>query len=57
MTAADRTALLAIAALLRAPSPTKGPARRYGEDELKAAILGAGERLAASTFTNPIRRP
>ena len=56
MTAADRTALLAIAALLRAPSPTKGPARRYGEDELKAAILGAGERLAASTFTNPIRR-
>ncbi|MFE1597425.1 hypothetical protein [Methylobacterium sp. ID0610] len=57
MTAADRSTLLAIAALLRTPSPTKGPARPYGEAEIRAAIFGAGERLAASTFTNPIRRP
>ncbi|MCY1644935.1 hypothetical protein [Methylorubrum sp. SL192] len=56
MTAADRSTLLAIAALLKTPSTIKGPTRRYGEDELKAAVFGAGARLASSTFTNPIGR-
>ncbi|GBU19671.1 MULTISPECIES: hypothetical protein [unclassified Methylobacterium] len=56
MTASDRSTLLAIAALLRASSPTKGPAPRYADEELQAAVAGAGARLFATTLKNPVRR-
>jgi hypothetical protein len=48
--------LLAIAGLLKTPSPTKGPAPRYGRADLEDAIAGVGKRLADSTFKNPIPR-
>jgi len=56
VTASDRSTLLAIAALLRASSPTKGPAPRYADEELQAAVAGAGARLFATTLKNPVRR-
>ncbi|GJD45833.1 hypothetical protein MKK69_09230 [Methylobacterium sp. J-026] len=56
MTASDITLLKAEIALLRSVSPTKGPAQRYGEAAIRNVIADAGERLAASTFRNPVTR-
>lgn len=53
MTASDRTTLLAIAALLRAPSPSKDPVRRYGRDDWNRALARVADRLTYAPFARP----
>lgn len=53
MTPSDRTTLLAIAALLRAPSPSKDTIRRYGEEDWKRALARVADRLTYAPFARP----